>query len=84
VPGPRNAERLGTTRRVDFRASRTYAVGAGSVRVFAETTNLTGRDNVCCLRYRQADTPIGAPPELAVEARDGLPLTVNIGALWQF
>ena len=84
VPGPRNAERLGTAQRVDFRASRTYAAGAGSVRVFAEVTNLTGRENVCCLRYEQADTPIGAPPELAVEPRNGLPFTVNLGALWQF
>jgi hypothetical protein len=84
VPGPRNAERLGTTRRVDFRASRTYAAGAGSVRVFAEVTNVTGRDNVCCLSYEQADTPIGAPPALSVEARHGLPFTINLGALWQF
>ena len=84
VPGSRNAERLGATGRVDFRAGRAYAVGAGSVRVFAEVTNLTGRENVCCLRYEQADTPIGAPPELAVEARNGLPFTVNLGALWQF
>jgi hypothetical protein len=84
VPGPRNAERLGTTQRVDFRASRTYAAGAGSVRIFAEVTNLTGRDNVCCLRYEQADTPLGAPPALAVEPRDGLPFTLNLGALWQF
>jgi hypothetical protein len=84
LPGPRNAERLGTTQRIDFRASRTYAAGAGSVRVFAEVTNLTGRENVCCLRYTQADTPIGAPPELAVDVRHGLPITVNLGALWQF
>jgi len=84
VPGPRNAERLGTARRVDFRASRTYAAGAGSVRVFAEVTNLTGRENVCCLRYEQVDTPVGAPPELTVEPRNGLPFTLNVGALWQF
>jgi hypothetical protein len=84
VPGPRNAERLSATQRVDFRASRTYAVAAGSVRVFAEVTNLTGRENVCCLRYAQADTPIGAPPELAIDERQGLPFTVNLGALWQF
>ncbi len=74
----------GRAQRVDFRASRTYAAGAGSVRVFAEVTNLTGRENVCCLRYEQADTPIGAPPELAVEPRNGLPFTVNLGVLWQF
>ncbi|HUO67773.1 MAG TPA: TonB-dependent receptor [Gammaproteobacteria bacterium] len=84
VPGPRNAERLDTMQRIDFRASRTYAVRAGSVRVFAEVTNLLGTENVCCLRYEQADTPLGSPPSLTVEPRNGLPFTVNIGALWQF
>jgi len=84
VPGPRNAERLSTTERIDFRASRTYAVRLGSVRIFAEVTNLTARENVCCLAYEQADTPVGAPPALMVEERQGLPFTLNVGGLWQF
>jgi hypothetical protein len=84
VAGPRNAERLPTVARVDLRASRTYAAGAGSVRIFAEVTNLTGRENVCCLSYQQIDTAVGAQPELAVDTRHGLPFTVNFGALWQF
>jgi hypothetical protein len=84
VPGPRNAERLDVTRRIDFRASRTLAAGHGSVRLFAEVTNLTGRDNICCVRYEQAETPPGAPPMLTTEQQFGLPFTLNFGALWQF
>jgi hypothetical protein len=84
VPGPRNAERLGPTRRIDFRASRTFAAGAGSLRTYVELTNITDRDNVCCVRYEQAVTPPGEPPALTMQQRDGLPLTINFGALWQF
>jgi hypothetical protein len=84
VPGPRNGERLSPTRRIDFHASRTFAAGAGSLRVFAEVTNITDRDNVCCVRYEQTETAPGEPPALTMEERRGLPLTINFGALWQF
>jgi len=84
VPGSRNGERLSATRRIDFRASRTLSAGAGSLRLFAEVTNITDRDNVCCVRYEQTETPPGEPPMLTMEERGGLPLTVNVGALWQF
>jgi hypothetical protein len=84
VPGPRNAERLDPARRIDFRASRTFAAGAGSLRTFVEVTNITERDNVCCVRYEQAVTPPGEPPALTMQQREGLPLTINFGALWQF
>jgi hypothetical protein len=84
VPGPRNAERLDTTRRVDFRASRSFAVGHGTLRAFAEVTNLTDHDNVCCVQYKQAATRPGEPPALQMDTRGGLPFTVNLGALWEF
>jgi hypothetical protein len=84
VPGPRNAELLSPTRRLDFRASRVLAAGPGSLRVFAEVTNLFNRRNVCCVGYEQADTPPGAPPALDMDTRAGLPLTLNVGALWEF
>ena len=84
VPGPRDAERLSPTRRVDFRASRSFALGLGTVRVFAEVTNITDRDNVCCVQYRQAATPPNEAPALEMDMRGGLPSTVNFGALWEF
>ena len=84
VSGVRNAERLDPMRRIDFRASRTFKVGAGSLRTFVEVTNITERDNVCCVGYEQAVTPPGEPPALVMSERSGLPLTVNLGALWQF
>jgi outer membrane receptor protein involved in Fe transport len=83
VPGPRNAERLGLVRRIDFRASRRISVGSGSLRLFAEATNLTDRDNVCCVRYEQAATPPGAPPALVSKPQQGLPLILNLGAIWE-
>src|SRR5205814_2380088 len=79
VPGPRDAERLSPTRRVDFRASRSFALGLGTVRVFAEVTNITDRDNVCCVQYRQAATPPNEAPALEMDMRGGLPSTVNFG-----
>jgi hypothetical protein len=82
VPGPRNAENLPVNRRVDFRASRTFDAGPGSVGFFAELTNVTNRDNVCCVRYEPI-TVAGQPALNRVE-RGGLPLILNVGALWQF
>ena len=83
VPGPRNAGRLEESRRLDLRASRPFDVGLGSVRFFAELTNATDRANVCCVRYDPIDVP-GEPPTLVRVERKGLPLTLNLGALWEF
>jgi hypothetical protein len=51
--------------------------------LFAEATNLTDRDNVCCVRYEQAATPPGAPPALVSKPQQGLPLILNLGAIWE-
>jgi hypothetical protein len=83
VAGERNAERLDWLRRLDFRASRTYAPKVGSLRFFAELTNVTNRDNPCCLGYDSVTLP-GGEPGLAAEERHGLPLTANVGLLWEF
>jgi hypothetical protein len=82
VPGARNAENLPVNRRVDFRTSRTFEAGPGSVRFFAELTNVTNRKNVCCVLYEPI-TVAGQPALNRVE-RAGLPLILNVGALWQF
>jgi outer membrane receptor protein involved in Fe transport len=82
VPGPRNAENLDVNRRIDFRASRSFDAGPGSVRFFAELTNVTNRENPCCVRY-ESITVAGQPALERVE-RNGLPFIVNVGALWQF
>jgi outer membrane receptor protein involved in Fe transport len=83
VAGPRNALRLGGVRRLDARASREFAIGAGSLRFFAEITNLMNRDNPCCLVYEPVTTPDGLP-SLAGEEQSRVGITGNIGLLWQF
>jgi outer membrane receptor protein involved in Fe transport len=83
VAGERNASRLGAVRRLDVRASREFGLGPGSLRFFAEVTNLTDRRNPCCLVYEPATTSNGLPSLVGTErARAGI--TGNIGMLWQF
>jgi outer membrane receptor protein involved in Fe transport len=82
VAGPRNAKRLGAVRRIDLRASRDFDVGFGSLRFFAEVTNLTNRDNPCCLVYEPVT--IDGSPSLVGSERGRAGITGNIGALWQF
>jgi hypothetical protein len=83
VLGPRNADRLRPLRRIDFRASRNLDVGVGALRLFAEITNVTNRNNPCCLRYEEG-AGAGGTPTLLRSERFGLPLTGNIGLLWEF
>lgn len=83
VEGERNAVRLPSLRRLDVRASRDLSVAIGSLRLFAEITNLTDRSNPCCWSYDERVAPDGSPVLLQSE-RAGLPLTANVGALWEF
>ena len=83
VPGERNADRLGSVRRVDFRASKDFEAGPGSLRFFAEVANVTNRRNPCCVSYDPVDVS-GEPLRLDRVERKALPLTANVGVLWQF
>jgi outer membrane receptor protein involved in Fe transport len=83
VAGDRNAARLGNVRRLDMRASRDFGVGPGTLRFFAEVSNLSNRKNPCCLVYSPVTSSDGLPTLLGSErARAGI--TGNIGLLWQF
>jgi TonB-dependent receptor-like protein len=83
VAGDRNVARLDHMRRLDFRASKDFAPKLGSLRFFAELTNVTGRENPCCLGYEPVTLPDGSEG-LEGEQRHGLPLTLNVGLLWEF
>lgn len=83
VAGPRNAQRLRALRRVDFRASRDVPLERGSLRWFMEVTNLTGRRNPCCWSFEEG-VGVGGAPVLLKSERAGLPLTGNLGLLWEF
>jgi outer membrane cobalamin receptor len=83
VAGPRNSVRLSNVRKLDFGASREFALGSTSLEFFAEVANLTDRNNVCCLRYENATAPDGSPSLVRDEQGQG-GITGNIGLLWQF
>jgi hypothetical protein len=83
VPGERNAERLQSLRRIDFRASRVFDAGVGSLRFFAEVTNVTNRRNPCCVRY-EAVTLSDGTVRLDRLERAGPPFTPNVGVVWEF
>jgi outer membrane receptor protein involved in Fe transport len=81
--GPRNDTRLPSVRRLDFRASKDFAIGSGTLRFFAEVANLTNRENVCCLEFEPVTLADGSP-SLARSERARFGATGNIGLLWQF
>jgi hypothetical protein len=66
-----------------MRASRDFVIGPGALRFFAEVTNLTNRNNPCCLIYNPATTSDGLPTLIGTE-RSRAGITGNIGLLWQF
>ncbi len=83
VVGKRNAERLDSLRRFDFRASKAFVPMFGSLRFFAEVANVADRDNLCCIAYEQGVLPDGREVLNRVD-REGFPLTANVGLLWEF
>ena len=83
VPGERNGERLPALRRIDFRASKVFDAAVGSLRFFAEVTNVTNRRNACCVRYDVVTLSDGSVQLDRLE-RPGLPFTPNVGVIWEF
>ena len=81
--GPRNAVRVRNVRKLDFGASRDFALGSTALQFFVEIANLTDRNNPCCLAYDEATAPDGSPTLVPVESGQ-VGLTGNIGLLWQF
>jgi outer membrane receptor protein involved in Fe transport len=49
VLGPRNSGRLPTYARLDVKAGRTITTAKGSISIELSVTNLTDRDNACCV-----------------------------------
>jgi outer membrane receptor protein involved in Fe transport len=83
VPGERNAEQLGTFAQIDFRVSREFEVNRGRLSAFFEVSNLTNRDNPCCIDYDLDEDDDGALVlDRAVEY--WLPIIPAIGVLWEF
>jgi hypothetical protein len=83
VAGSRNAVRLPSVRKLDFGASRDFALGETALAFFAEISNLTNHDNPCCLVYDEATAPDGSPT-LVRDERGQAGITGNIGLVWRF
>lgn len=84
VPGPRNGDRYPDYHRMDLRASRHFRLGSGRLTVFAEITNLYGRDNVCCVEDFMF-TP-QTDGSIQVNREDGfwMQRVPSIGFAWEF
>jgi outer membrane receptor protein involved in Fe transport len=83
TPGPRNALRHSDFASIDFRASRRFDVRRGTLSVFLEVSNITNRDNVCCIDWDITDDAQGNPA-LEYSLDYWLPLLPAIGVLWEF
>ncbi|MBT8053697.1 MAG: TonB-dependent receptor [Xanthomonadales bacterium] len=83
VPGPRNAEQLGTFAQFDFRVSREYPVRFGKLSAFFEVTNLSNRQNECCIDY-DIDEDDDGNVFLDVAVEHWLPIIPAVGIFWEF
>jgi len=83
VPGPRNELHHNTFASLDFRISRKFRVRRGSLTAFVELSNVTNRDNVCCLDWDE-DQDENGNTVLENSLDYWLPLLPAIGVLWEF
>ncbi len=81
--GPRNAEKLGTYKRIDARAAREFPLSGGeTLTVFLEIYNLANHPNECCVQYEYTDET-GTFDYLA-DNEDQVPFFPSLGFIWQF
>ena len=83
VPGPRNTLRHGTFASLDFRLSRRFNVPRGSLMAFVEISNVTNRQNTCCIDW-DVEIDENGVPVLDSSLDYWLPMLPAIGFLWEF
>lgn len=82
--GPRNAERLNRFASLDLRVARSWQLSRGQLTAFAEVSNLTNRQNECCVDYDidfDDDSEVG---DLERSVDHWLGVTPAVGILWEF
>jgi len=86
VPGPRNAGRHDMFASLDVRIARKWRLSRGLLTAFLEVSNLTNRNNPCCLDWDLGDSE--ETGEFSSELERGIdywmPLLPAIGVLWEF
>lgn len=85
-PGQRNAGRHPTFASLDVRVSRKWKLSRGTFMAFLEVSNLTNRQNECCLDWDLVqDEQTGETLFELERGRDyWMPLLPAIGVLWEF
>jgi outer membrane receptor protein involved in Fe transport len=81
--GERNAARFAALMTVDARVSRRFAIGSGSLLVFAQVTNLLDRKNLCCTELDLPDEASN-PATLEIQSRRSYPLVPALGISYEF
>lgn len=81
--GPRNKETLPSFLSFDTRLSYQLDLTHGRLTTYFELTNLLDEANPCCVGY---DLELDDDGQLFLEREldDGLPITPNIGVVWEF
>src|SRR5262245_17812116 len=84
ILGPRNGARQPPYHRLDFKVTRRFRVGHGTLDAYLNVTNLYGRDNVCCVReFQYVPQPDGRLRVRRVEGYWLADLPV-VGLTWRF
>ena len=85
--GPRNAENLNDFFNLDIRVARVWKFPDSRLTAFLEITNLTNRENECCVDYDvefEEDDEEEGEPELERSVDHWLGITPAVGILWEF
>lgn len=82
--GPRNAERLDSYFRLDLRVNRDVILDSSKLSFYLEITNLTNRENECCVETYGLEQGPGGAPWLRIEKGFWLPRMPSLGFEWQF
>jgi hypothetical protein len=84
VVGPRNSARYPTYARLDLKTGREIATAKGSVRVELSITNLTNRQNVCCIDEIRFEAAPDGSVTSSTELKSWLGITPSLQVLWSF
>ena len=84
IVGPRNSDRFSSYARLDTKASRTFSLPRGRLRLDLEIVNLTDRDNVCCVDELFFTPRPDGSVDVSSEIDVWIGITPSLSLLWEF
>ena len=84
VANTRNAERVGPYRTLDAKVQRRFTLGNSELTVFAETANILGRNNDCCIDYDIEDEDEDGELEYDTSVTTYLGVIPSLGFIWEY